>query len=74
MEYAGNLAVQREQDSARFAGEKLAEARRGLDLTQKDLASKLGLRLTDVERIERGEADLEPYLPAICRHTGKPAS
>ena len=34
----------------------------------------MGLRLIDVERLERGEADIGPYLEAIARQLGKPTT
>lgn len=48
----------------------VSEARRAAGLTEKDLATRLEVSLWEMERIERGQADLTPYLPQLEEETG----
>ncbi len=62
----------RDPDETPSAAAGLGEARRTAGLTQKALADRLGISLWEMERLERGETDAAPYLPALLRHTGQP--
>jgi len=55
------------------AGRRLADARRGLGLTQRALGQRLGISLGLVERLERGEANFARHLDRITDVTGRPA-
>jgi transcriptional regulator with XRE-family HTH domain len=52
------------QDSA------LTRARRQAGLTEKELAERLEISLWEMERLERGELELEPYAPILEEHIG----
>ena len=56
------------------AANEIREARRAAGLTEKALASQLGVSLWEIERLETGEVDPSPYAEALERHTGRPRS
>lgn len=51
-------------------GSSVAKARSEANLTQKELAERLGVRLWTVDRLEHGADDVTVYLPAIAAVTG----
>jgi transcriptional regulator with XRE-family HTH domain len=58
--------------NANGVGGRVADARRGFGLTQKQFAERLGITLWLVDRIEAGTADAALHLPRIAEVTGKP--
>jgi transcriptional regulator with XRE-family HTH domain len=55
------------------AGDRLAQARRDVGLTQRALADRLGISLWSLDQLEQGRGDLSAHLPAITDATGKHA-
>jgi transcriptional regulator with XRE-family HTH domain len=56
----------------RRLGERIAEARRAVGLTQTQLADEIGASLWSVESLEQGRGDVERHLEAIAHATIKP--
>ena len=56
-----------------MAGDRLAQARRDVGLSQKALAERLGISLWAFDQLEQGRGDLSVHLPAITDATGKHA-
>ena len=56
------------------AANEIREARRAAGLTEKALASQLGVSLWEIERLETGEVDPSPYAEALERLIGRPRS
>jgi DNA-binding XRE family transcriptional regulator len=52
-------------------GQRIAQARRGLGLTQKNFAERVGISLWMLDRIESGAADAANHLSNIARVTGR---
>jgi transcriptional regulator with XRE-family HTH domain len=50
----------------------LTRARQRAGLTEKELAERLEISLWQMERLERGELEMEPYLAVLEEHTGIP--
>jgi transcriptional regulator with XRE-family HTH domain len=53
-------------------GARIREARRELNLTQAAFATRIGLPLGLVDRLESGKANALPHIAAIAAATGRP--
>ena len=53
-----------------MAGDRLAQARRDVGLSQKALAERLGISLWSLDQLEQGRGELNAHLPAITDATG----
>ena len=53
-------------------GRRITEARRDLGLTQLEVATRVGISLSLMEKLESGEANPTPYLDAIAQATNRP--
>ena len=53
-------------------GRRITEARHDLGLTQPEVATRVGISLGLMEKLESGEANPTPYLDAIAQATNRP--
>ena len=67
-----SIVVTAFDDHSKRLGERVADARRAMGLSQKALAEGLGLSLWTIDELESGRTDVTDYLDTIAGATARP--